>query len=116
MLDRPSGAALLEAARRSLLEEVAPALKGQPRYVALMVANAIGVVAREISEGGRSERAWDAVLAEANRQDGETVEASLTRLVGSIRAGAHDADAALYRALIETAEVGAAIWKPDKPA
>lgn len=76
MRDRPNGAALLEVARWSLLEEVAPALKGRPRYIVLMVANAIGVAAREINEADRSERAWDAVLAEAVRVDGETADAS----------------------------------------
>ena len=83
MHDRPSGAALLEVARRSLLEEVAPSLKGRPRYVAFMVANAIGVVEREIVAAGRTERARDAVLAEAMRADGETAEAAAARLVKS---------------------------------
>ena len=49
MRDRPNGADLLAVARRSLLDEVAPALKGQPRYVALMVANAIGIASRELA-------------------------------------------------------------------
>ena len=114
MHDRPSGAALLEIARSSLLEEVAPALKGRPRFVALMVANAIGLVEREIREAARSEHAWDAVLLEATHRDGETSDVVLARLVQSIRAGRHDADAALHAGLVETAEVAANIWKPGK--
>ena len=63
MRDRPNGADLLEVARVSLLEEVAPVLKGQPRYIALMVANAMGVSHdRELNQEERSRRAWKAVL------------------------------------------------------
>ena len=51
MQDEPAGAALLEAARRALMEEGVPGLAGRPRYVALMVANALGIAAREIAEG-----------------------------------------------------------------
>jgi hypothetical protein len=40
--DRPNGADLLDVARVSLLEDVAPTLKGQQRYTVLMVANAMG--------------------------------------------------------------------------
>jgi hypothetical protein len=105
MQDEPSGAALLDAARRALTEEVVPGLTGRPRYVALMVANAVGIAAREIAEADRLRAAGADVLA------GEPVEA----LVAAIRAGARDADANLHAALEATAALAAQVWKPTFP-
>ncbi|GJE51291.1 hypothetical protein GOFOIKOB_4346 [Methylobacterium tardum] len=102
MQDEPSGAALLDAARRSLIEEVIPGLTGRPRYVALMVANAIGIAAREIAETDALQAASERVLA------GAPVEA----LVQAIRAGTRDADPDLHAALTEAAEAAAQVWKP----
>ena len=102
MQDEPSGAALLDAARRSLTEEVIPGLTGRPRYVALMVANAIGIAAREIAETDALQAASERVLA------GAPVEA----LVQAIRAGTRDADPDLHAALTEAAEAAAQVWKP----
>ncbi|MEL6060193.1 MULTISPECIES: DUF6285 domain-containing protein [unclassified Methylobacterium] len=103
MQDEPSGAALLDAARRSLIEEVVPGLTGRPRYVALMVANAIGIAAREITEADRLRAVGADVLA------GAPVEA----LVAAIRAGARDADPDLHAALEAAAAVAAQVWKPS---
>ncbi|WP_342104519.1 DUF6285 domain-containing protein [Methylobacterium sp. SI9] len=102
MQDEPSGAALLDAARRALTEEVVPGLTGRPRYVALMVANAIGIAAREITEAERLSGAQAGVLA------GEPVEG----LVAAIRAGARDADPNLYAALETAAAAAGQVWKP----
>jgi hypothetical protein len=114
MRDRPKGADLLDVARISLLEEVAPLLKGQPRYIALMVANAIGITARELNEAERWRRACRVVLDRVPGNGGESAEASIGRLVASIRSGKHDADIALFDALTETVEVAASIWKPAR--
>jgi Domain of unknown function (DUF6285) len=116
MRDRPNGADLLDVARVFLLEEVAPMLKGQPRYIVLMMANAMGIAARELNEADRSRRAWIAVLDRVPGNGAASVEASIARLVASIRLGAHDADAALYDALAETVEIAASIWRPAKSA
>ncbi|MCJ2090645.1 DUF6285 domain-containing protein [Methylobacterium sp. E-005] len=105
MQDEPSGAALLDAARRALTEEVVPGLTGRPRYVALMVANAIGIAAREIAEADRLSAAGADVLA------GEPVAA----LVAAIRAGGRDADPNLHEALEAAAMVAAQVWKPAPP-
>ncbi|MGH1574582.1 DUF6285 domain-containing protein [Methylobacterium sp. P31] len=105
MQDDPSGAALLDAARRALSEEVVPGLTGRPRYVALMVANAIGIAAREIAQADRLRETADRVLA------GDPVEI----LVQTIRAGARDADPDLHAALSAAAEVAAQVWKPTAP-
>ena len=116
MRDRPNGADLLDVARVSLLEDVAPTLKGQQRYIVLMVANAMGIAAREITEAERSRRAWSAVLDRVPGHGGAPADASIQRLVGSIREGKHDADAAIFDALAETVEIAASIWKPTRPA
>ena len=108
--EEPHGAALLDAARQALVAEITPALEGRPRYVALMVANAIGIVARELAQSERSARAWDAVLAPVAGPDGP--DAAAARLVAAIRAGAHDADPALHDALTETTAIAAEVRKP----
>ena len=102
MRDEPSGAALLDAARRSLMEEVVPGLSGRPRYVALMVANAIGIAAREIAQADALRATADDVLA------GKPVE----DLVQVIRSGARDADPDLHAALTAAVEAAAQVWKP----
>jgi hypothetical protein len=113
MRDKPVGAALLDVAHQALTQEIAPALKGQQRYVALMVANAIGIVAREIEQEAAAAKAWDRALARVEHDSSGTLEASASRLVQAIREGRHDADAALHSALLETALVAAGIWKPS---
>lgn len=102
MRDEPSGADLIEAARRALAEEVLPSLTGRPRYVALMVANALGIAAREIGE------ADGLASAEADFLGQDSADA----LVGAIRDGRRDADAALHAALTARADIAARIWKP----
>ena len=102
MRDEPSGAALLDTARRSLMEEVVPGLSGRPRYVALMVANAIGIAAREIAQADALRAKADDVLA------GKPVE----DLVQVIRSGARDADPDLHAALTAAVEAAAQVWKP----
>lgn len=105
--DEPHGRALLDVARQALLDEVAPGLAGRPRFVALMVANALGIVMRELESGPAREAAWSRVLE--GRSEGSDPAASLAR---AIRAGAHDAEPGLYAALVETTEIAARTWKP----
>jgi hypothetical protein len=105
MQDEPSGAALLDAARRALTEEVVPGLTGRPRYVALMVANALGIAARDITQA----EFWRATAGRVVA--GEPVET----LIEAIRAGERDADPELHAALTAAAEVAAQIWKPAAP-
>ena len=112
MRDEPEGPALLESARQSLLDDVVPGLTGRPRYVALMVANALGIAAREIRASDRSAAAWAAVLA-TDPDGGSSADVALARLVAAIRAGRHDADRDLHAALLETARVAAAIFRPE---
>ncbi|MCJ2014772.1 DUF6285 domain-containing protein [Methylobacterium sp. J-076] len=112
MRDDPSGAALIDAARRALTEEVVPGLAGRPRYVALMVANALGIALREIAQADAVAHAWDRALPPGP----EPEDAKRATLVAAIRAGGHDGDAALHAALLETATVASGIWKAPKAA
>jgi AcrR family transcriptional regulator len=97
MTDNPDGAALLEEARRTLLEVLLPLVPPERRYDGLMVANAMAIAAREAAQG-------DAALREVVQQlsalfpaasAGEDPRAHLreleARLAGEIRAGLCDA-------------------------
>ena len=107
MLNRPHGADLLHVARTLLLDEIAHSLKGQPRYVALMVANAMGIAAREFEHQANVARAQDALAACTG-----SVDTSMADLVSAVRAGRWDGDASLHRALSENVKLAAIIWKP----
>ena len=113
MHDKPFGAALLDVAHQALTQEIAPALKGQQRYVALMVANAIGIATREIEQADKVAKAWDRALAQVEQEGEGNLDVSASRLVAAIRNGEHDADPVLHGALLDTALVAAEIWKPS---
>ncbi|WP_237481097.1 DUF6285 domain-containing protein [Lichenibacterium dinghuense] len=104
MRDEPAGSSLLDAARRALLDEVAAKATGRQRYVALMVANALGIASREIDAAPGIAAAEAALL-------GGAPAASLVR---AIRSGARDADPALHRALTGANGLAAAVWKPER--
>ncbi|MEC7816454.1 MAG: DUF6285 domain-containing protein [Pseudomonadota bacterium] len=53
MINRPDTHNLLTEARRVLLESIAPELAGEKKYEALMVANAMGMAAREMESHTR---------------------------------------------------------------
>jgi len=110
MRDEPSGAALLDVAQKALMDEIAPTLSGGQRYTALMVANAMRIVAREIELGPRAERARDDLLGQASEASSAGDRAR--QLVEAIRRGAFDANAGLHQALWESTAVAAGMWKP----
>lgn len=100
-LDQPDGAALLEEARRTLMENLLPVLPPERRYDALMVANAMAIAAREMGEGHAACRRAHAELLGLS---GTTVEPENSRVIGlrdltelerrlaqQIRSGAYDA-------------------------
>lgn len=90
-MTQPNAAELLDIARQTLLEQVAPTLPGELRYPVLMIANAMAIAARE----SRAK----AVLEDQERTrlvalvDGAPATLPETRrqLAGAIRVGAHDA-------------------------
>lgn len=99
MPDTPAGADLLDIARRTLLDEIAPKLEGMPRFHALMVANAIQIVMRELAHGD-SPAAFAGSPGEADA------------LVAVIRSGRLDADPTVYDELLEDAAHRTFLWKP----
>ena len=108
--DRPTGAELLAAARRTLLEELIELLPAERRYDGLMVANAMAIAARELAAADAPARAALAGVAALYGETAETgpdaaeVERALTRfnrrLAADIRAGAFDAAGARRDALV----------------
>ena len=56
MRERPTGEELLAVALMVLREELMPHLPGDRRYDALMIANAMGIAARQLAFGNEPER------------------------------------------------------------
>ncbi|CAM5207403.1 hypothetical protein CDEF62S_01839 [Castellaniella defragrans] len=85
MINQPDGAALLEEARRTLMEQLLPALPPDEAYTARMVARAMGIAARELQQ--REAAAADATaaiaafLAQAGLADLPAHEGTLSRLI-----------------------------------
>ena len=69
MRDETAGADLLQVARDALVAEVMPGLAGPQRYAALMVANALKMVERELVVNGHVRAADRAVQAFAGPVD-----------------------------------------------
>lgn len=123
--DAPDAGRLLDIARRVLLDELLPLLPEDRRLDVLMIANAMGIAAREAGAGGVPVR--DALERLAAVYD-EPVPAGLSdddaaimlsrlnrRLAADIRAGAFDAGlkrAALLDHLAATTRARVAITNP----
>ena len=99
MQGEPVGADLLGAAREALTQSVLPHQQGAQRFAVLMIANALGMVERELAQRERLEAADQAVAAAGS--------------AASIRAGRCDADGDLHAALQRRAIVAVAISRPD---
>jgi Domain of unknown function (DUF6285) len=97
MDDAPAGADLLKLVREVLRGVVIPALSDDARYQALMAANALAVVEREL---------------QAPATGGDLAAQEQEALLSAIRAGHYDADAALYEVLLTSTARTAWIWKP----
>jgi hypothetical protein len=101
MTDKPDAAALLEEARRTLLETLLPLLPPERRYDGLMVANAMAIAVREAGQGGalpaEAVRRLAALFPEPASDPRENLQDRLLaferRLAREIRAGRCDADA-----------------------
>lgn len=111
-MQRETGSAeLLQAAHEALLGEVLPGLTGQQRYTALMVANALKMIERELAVNGHLREADHAVQAFASLADPSDEPARV--LCKSLRAGHHDGDPRLHQALYARAIQAVAITRPD---
>lgn len=100
MQDRPTAAELLAAVRAFLEDDLLPQLEGRRRFHALVAANVLGIVEREMAQDEahlRAEHARLATLLGAPAHEGtlaalrDAVRALDVRLAERIRAG--DADA-----------------------
>jgi hypothetical protein len=116
MRDQPSGANLLRQARTVLVEDLLGALPEGKRYEALMVANAMAIVARELAagEGLAEERAaLEELLGSVDEDDdAAALEALVARLAREIRAGRHDGATELHTLLSRDAAARLAISNP----
>jgi hypothetical protein len=95
--DRPGGEALLEAARRLLLDELIACLPAERRYDGLMIANAMAIAARELRDAGAEPAAAAQRLTSFYGEAAADPEALARRLVADIRAGRFDDGAARDR-------------------
>lgn len=78
MMDQPSALELVTAVREFLEKHAMPALQGHTAFHARVAANALGIVARELEQGGPTGRAEaerlrvllgrDGTLADLNRE------------------------------------------------
>ena len=123
MSDRPNGAELLKAAREALTRELVPELPEGRRYLALMVANAMAIAARELELGDGATRAELTSLRMLFEEPGEDtsedvadrLDALNRRLCERIRAGQFsggDAEARLRDHLRRSVEARVAIANP----
>jgi hypothetical protein len=85
---------LLATARDVLRGEVAPALPGRLRFPAAMIANAMGIAARELEHGPAARAELRALLARLypDAAEGSSVDDLESRLCGDLRAGRLDRD------------------------
>jgi len=100
MQDRPTTSELLKAARDAFVHDLLPELVGEKRYVALMVANALAIVGRDLETGAefskkeyrRLQELLDVSLSETEDLGGlgAKVKTLNRQLVMQIRAGAFD--------------------------
>lgn len=100
MQDRPTASELLEAALAAYVRDLLPEIPGEKRYMALMVANALAIVGRDLAQGEallqkeikRLQELLTLPSSEIKNSDSFKAEAeSLNRqLVAQIRTGAFD--------------------------
>ena len=99
MSERPDAKRLLGEAQRSLLQELLPGLDEAQRFQVRMVASVFGIVARETEAGGGAWRSLEVALRERLGRPDAELSALLLAVAEAVRAGRHDADERLYRAL-----------------
>ena len=123
MTDRPNGAELLKIAREALTRELVAELPEARRYLALMIANAMAIAAREAELGDGADRAELTSLRVLFQEPGpdtsedvaDRLEALNRRLCAEIRAGTFsggDAEARLRDHLRRSVEARVAISNP----
>jgi hypothetical protein len=104
---------LLAIALKTLAEDLTPRLKGEERYLALLIGNALGIVGRELAEGGKSAGIAAKALGSAY---GDDRGQGLTELAADIRAGRLDGNADVGRHLLDLARARAELSNPKAAA
>jgi len=89
MRDQPSGKDLLDIARDVLRDDLIPALPDDKRYPALMIANAMAIVMRQIEAGEEGSIEEQKILSDLLREDGSLEHLNAT-LASRIREGRAD--------------------------
>ena len=90
-MTQPNAHELLEVARQTLLEQLLPALPGELRYPALMIANAMAIVTRENRLQADARCQELALLSVLTGDTGELLHEARRQLARDIRQGRHDA-------------------------
>jgi hypothetical protein len=123
MTDRPDAAELLKVARELLMRDLVSELPESERYLALMIANAMAIAARELELGDGADRAELTSLRmlfedsgpDTSEEVGDRLEAWNRRLCAEIRAGKFSgggAETRLRDHLRHAAEARVAISNP----
>ena len=100
-MTQPNAHELLDIARLTLLEQLLPALSGELRYPALMIANAMAIAARESRLGAVVDSQERARLAALLDGSPSSLPEARRQLARAIRQGRHDAPPD-RRALVDT--------------
>lgn len=108
--------ALIDCAQRLLSEEIVPHLDGERRYLALMIASAMRMAAREAEQTDRLEHTESGLLKlAASAPPGPHKERTdaAAALVDAIRSGAHDGDPHAHGLLWADAVVRTSVTRPS---
>src|SRR5580693_7912938 len=87
MMDQPSIRELVSAVRDFIEQRAMPELKGHTAFHARVAANALGIVARELEQGGASAAGERARLAMLLGHEGDDLMALNRELCAAIRSG-----------------------------
>jgi hypothetical protein len=106
---------LLEVARATLRENVLPRVAPEGRYDAAMLANALGIAARELAQGAVAREAERADLAALLGDPEASLDDLRARLCREIRAGSlpESAEPRLRAVLLAAVRRRLAISNPD---
>jgi hypothetical protein len=125
MRDKPDAADLLDSVEAFLTDEVVPALEGRQRFHALVSANVVRIVARELRLGASEDRTelralWDLLGREGEPPESADTQSLLRELNAELceRVERGEADEGEFRRRVEAYLLEAVVSKLriDDPA